>query len=108
VTRGPRCRFVEVDGEPVLVRGDRPMNAEDAEAFAEVVRAARKLMGERMTDERLAEHEAKLPMLPMSATRYRAGVLLAELKRERARADALAEQLAVNAAKNAEPGREQR
>lgn len=36
------CRTVEVDGEPVRVRGDRPMDDTDKAAFTQVVRAATK------------------------------------------------------------------
>lgn len=35
------CRVVEVDGEPVLVRGSGEMDDEDRKFFAEVVRAVR-------------------------------------------------------------------
>lgn len=34
------CRIVEVDGQPVRVRGGREMNETEQGAFAEVVRAA--------------------------------------------------------------------
>lgn len=35
------CRTYEVDGEPVVVRGDRPLDEQSQEALAEVVRAAK-------------------------------------------------------------------
>lgn len=38
------CHAYDVDGEPVNVRGSRPLTVEGQEALAEVVRAARALM----------------------------------------------------------------
>lgn len=35
-----RCRTIIVDGVPVSVRGDKPMDTESQDAFEEVVRAA--------------------------------------------------------------------
>lgn len=40
------CRIEIIEGQPVRVRGDRPMTDEDCAAFTEVVRAARKMMAE--------------------------------------------------------------
>jgi hypothetical protein len=37
-----RCRPVEVDGEVIRVLGGREMNATDREAFADIVRAAKR------------------------------------------------------------------
>lgn len=37
-----RCRPVEVDGDVVLVRGDRELNDQDRAALAEVVRAVKR------------------------------------------------------------------
>lgn len=39
------CRAYEVDGDPVVVRGDRPFDEQDQAAFAELVRAAKKVFG---------------------------------------------------------------
>ena len=36
------CRPVEVDGEIIRVRGEQEMTALDRDAFAEVIRAARR------------------------------------------------------------------
>lgn len=40
----PVTTILEVDGEPVLVHGDKPMNAEEQAAVATVIRAARAKM----------------------------------------------------------------
>lgn len=48
-----RCRIVEIDGQPVRVRGDRPMTPDDQAAFTEVIRAAKR-------------HMATLPPAPVS------------------------------------------
>ena len=42
-----KCRPVEVDGEIIRVHGGREMNAADRDAFTEIVRAAKHLMGVR-------------------------------------------------------------
>lgn len=47
---GDACRVVEVDGEPVRVRGDRPMDDTDKAAFTEVVRAATKQFEDHLAD----------------------------------------------------------
>lgn len=39
MSRSPTCRTVDVDGVPVLVRGQHPMTPEAAEGFAVLVRA---------------------------------------------------------------------
>lgn len=39
-----RCYVTTVDGQPVRVRGDRPMNEQDQAALTEVLRAAKRLM----------------------------------------------------------------
>lgn len=41
-SRRPTCRTYEVDGQPVVVRGNRPLNDEDQAALAEIVRAAKR------------------------------------------------------------------
>jgi hypothetical protein len=41
------CRTYRVDGEPVVVRGDRPLTEEDQGALAEIVRAAKKYMADK-------------------------------------------------------------
>lgn len=48
---GEQCRGYEVDGQPVVVRGDRPLTADDQAALAEIVRAVRA----RYTDEQAEE-----------------------------------------------------
>lgn len=48
----PVCEVVEVDGEPVRVQGLRPMTPEDRQAFAEVVRAARRKFEEEEAQRR--------------------------------------------------------
>ena len=42
-----KCRPVEVDGESIRVLGGAEMDAKDREMFAEIVRAAKHLMGVR-------------------------------------------------------------
>jgi hypothetical protein len=41
------CRAYQVDGEPVVVRGDRPLTEEDQGVLGEIVRAARKYMADK-------------------------------------------------------------
>lgn len=53
----PRCRVEVVDGDPVLVRGSKPMNDADREALAEVVRAAKELMASEPPEQRAAREE---------------------------------------------------
>lgn len=56
------CRIYEVDGEPIRVHAERPMNAADQEALAEVVRAAKRKMAAdeaEMTPEQRADRDAK-------------------------------------------------
>jgi len=42
-----KCRPVEVDGEIIRVHGIRKMTPEEVDGFAEIVRAAKHLMGVR-------------------------------------------------------------
>lgn len=44
MSEGPEfsCQVIDVDGDPVAVYGSAPMSAEAKEAFAEVVRAAKR------------------------------------------------------------------
>ena len=45
------CRIIEIDGEPVRVRGEREMTEKDREMLAEVVAAAKRHLNEVGTPE---------------------------------------------------------
>lgn len=45
------CRVVVVDGELIRVRGGRRMNPQEVDAFADVVRAAKRLLQERLDED---------------------------------------------------------
>lgn len=84
---GPaHAEAITVDGAPVLVHGDRPLDDQSCAAIADVIRAARKAAAARPADVDLEQWRDKLASLPMSAARSWAARLLGELHAERQRA----------------------
>jgi len=52
-----QCRVVDVDGEPVVVRGDKPLTTEGQEALAVLVRAVRAQMEAEPLEVQLARQQ---------------------------------------------------
>jgi hypothetical protein len=70
VSAAVRCRTYLVDGEPVVVRGDRPLTPEALAALAELARAARALITPEIAakqDAARARNHARLVRLGMAA-----------------------------------------
>lgn len=55
--RRTTCRVVEVDGSPVVVRGDRDLTEADRAALAELVRAVQAKMDAEPVDVQLARQQ---------------------------------------------------
>lgn len=55
--RRTTCRVVEVDGSPVVVRGDRDLSEADREALTALVRAAKAKMDAEPLDVQLARQQ---------------------------------------------------
>lgn len=57
VSRRTQCRVVDVDGSPVVVRGDRPLTERDREALGELVRAVQAKMNAEPVEVQLARQQ---------------------------------------------------
>lgn len=57
VSRRTQCRVVEVDGSPVVVRGDQDLTERDREALGELVRAAKAKMDAEPVEVQLARQQ---------------------------------------------------
>lgn len=79
------CRTYEVDGDPVTVRADEPLDEAGRAALTTVVHAAKQLLAEPPSDEQLHAWQRRIEALPMSPTKSLAARILAELTAERAR-----------------------
>lgn len=55
--RRTTCRVVEVDGSPVVVRGDRDLTEADRAALAELVRAVQAKMDAEPLDVQIARQQ---------------------------------------------------
>lgn len=57
VSRRTQCRVVEIDGSPVVVRGDRDLTDRDREALAVLVRAVQAKMDAEPVEVQLARQQ---------------------------------------------------
>lgn len=92
---GPaHAEVFEVDGEPVRVHGDAPLDDKGRAAMTEVVRAARrKFLADRRSGADLERWRERIKSIERVSTRIWVGQLLGELEAERTRCDKAAEAL---------------